>query len=290
MAFPDLAPDLKSRMPSCAAGSCRTSRSRRSPGSRRARRRCCSEDEADLSYFLANLPADIPVTVVGLGSIVVEQRACRSRHPARPGTRSRSRASPSRRAVPASGWRAPRRDQRSPGSPSCAAFPAPSGGALRGQRCGREDQRMRSLRRGVDRFQRGAGLFKWRHAYQLPPVPGARRCHLHRGTCLTPGDQQRSPRRNGRSPDRAEATADQESRSGAGAETHARPQGLAAIGARRRRGLPSAARGLADALQLPGQSAPPPPPTLKPGRDGAKPCKIGFGRRADEVGWIGVTG
>src|SRR5688500_12911126 len=29
------------------------------------------EDEADLSYFLTNLPADMPVTVVGLGSNLI---------------------------------------------------------------------------------------------------------------------------------------------------------------------------------------------------------------------------
>src|SRR4051812_50122481 len=29
------------------------------------------EDEADLAYFLANLPSDIPVTVVGLGSNLI---------------------------------------------------------------------------------------------------------------------------------------------------------------------------------------------------------------------------
>src|SRR3972149_15429 len=29
------------------------------------------EDEADLSYFLAHLPADIPVTMIGLGSNLI---------------------------------------------------------------------------------------------------------------------------------------------------------------------------------------------------------------------------
>ena len=29
------------------------------------------EDEADLAYFLAHLPADIPVTVIGLGSNLI---------------------------------------------------------------------------------------------------------------------------------------------------------------------------------------------------------------------------
>ena len=29
------------------------------------------EDEADLAYFLANLPAEIPVTVIGLGSNLI---------------------------------------------------------------------------------------------------------------------------------------------------------------------------------------------------------------------------
>jgi len=43
------------------------------------------EDEADLAYFLGQLPAEIPVTVVGLGSnlIVRDGGGARRRHPAR---------------------------------------------------------------------------------------------------------------------------------------------------------------------------------------------------------------
>jgi UDP-N-acetylmuramate dehydrogenase len=72
--FPDLAPDLKARMPEL--------RGRLLPNQPLkdltwfrvggpAQLMFIPEDEADLAYFLEHLPAEIPVTVVGLGSNLI---------------------------------------------------------------------------------------------------------------------------------------------------------------------------------------------------------------------------
>jgi len=74
MSFPDIVPDLKSRMPSL--------RGRLLPNEPLAsltwfrvggpaQALFMPEDEADLAYLLAHLPADVPVTVVGLGSNLI---------------------------------------------------------------------------------------------------------------------------------------------------------------------------------------------------------------------------
>jgi UDP-N-acetylmuramate dehydrogenase len=74
MAFPDIVPDLKVRMPSL--------RGRLLPNQSLAELTWfrvggpaqvlfMPEDEADLAYFLAQLPPEIPVTVIGLGSNLI---------------------------------------------------------------------------------------------------------------------------------------------------------------------------------------------------------------------------
>jgi UDP-N-acetylmuramate dehydrogenase len=74
MSFPDIAVDLKVKMP--------TLRGRLLPNQSLAELTWfrvggpaqllfMPEDEADLAYFLANLPANIPVTVIGLGSNLI---------------------------------------------------------------------------------------------------------------------------------------------------------------------------------------------------------------------------
>ena len=74
MTFPDIVPDLKSRAPEL--------RGRLLPNQSLAELTWfrvggpaqvlfMPEDEADLAYFLGALPADIPVTVVGLGSNLI---------------------------------------------------------------------------------------------------------------------------------------------------------------------------------------------------------------------------
>src|SRR2546421_6584645 len=74
MTFPDLVPDLKARMPSL--------RGRLMPNQSLAELTWfrvggpaqvlfMPEDEADLCYFLRELPPEIPVTTVGLGSNLI---------------------------------------------------------------------------------------------------------------------------------------------------------------------------------------------------------------------------
>ena len=74
MAFPDLVPDLKAKLPQL--------RGRLLPDEPLApltwfrvggpaQVLFVPEDEADLAYFLSNVPADVPVTVVGLGSNLI---------------------------------------------------------------------------------------------------------------------------------------------------------------------------------------------------------------------------
>ncbi len=74
MSFPDLVPDLKSKMPELrgrllANQSLKELTWFRVGGP--AQLLFMPEDEADLSYFLTQLPAEIAVTVVGLGSNLI---------------------------------------------------------------------------------------------------------------------------------------------------------------------------------------------------------------------------
>ena len=91
------------------------------------------EDESDLAYLLANLPRDIPVTVIGLGSNLIV------RDGGVPGVVIRlgrgfneievedGQSRPRRhRGAGCAGRAAPRRKRGSPGLPSCAAFRARS--------------------------------------------------------------------------------------------------------------------------------------------------------------------
>src|ERR1700742_3178782 len=74
MIFPDITPDLKAAMPELR-GRLLANQSLaeltwfRVGGP--AQLLFMPEDEADLAYFLKNLPAEIPVTVIGLGSNLI---------------------------------------------------------------------------------------------------------------------------------------------------------------------------------------------------------------------------
>ena len=74
MTFPDITADLKSRLPNLR-GRLLANQSLaeltwfRVGGP--AQVLCMPEDEADLAYLLANLPSDMPVTVIGLGSNLI---------------------------------------------------------------------------------------------------------------------------------------------------------------------------------------------------------------------------
>src|SRR5215467_14115159 len=87
------------------------------------------EDEEDLSYFLAHLAPEIPVTVIGLGSnlivrdggvpgVVIRLGRGFSNVATEEGARIRTGA-----AVPDVKWRAPPRMPQLPGCRFCAAFP-----------------------------------------------------------------------------------------------------------------------------------------------------------------------
>jgi UDP-N-acetylmuramate dehydrogenase len=69
--FPDIVPDLKARMPKLAGRLMANQRLADITWFRvggPAQVLFSPADEADLAYFLANAPADLPVTVIGLGS------------------------------------------------------------------------------------------------------------------------------------------------------------------------------------------------------------------------------
>src|ERR1700745_3000170 len=74
MTFPDLVPDLKARMPSLRGRLLPTQSLAELTWFRvggPAQLLFMPEDEADLADFLAHLPAEIPVVVVGLGSNLI---------------------------------------------------------------------------------------------------------------------------------------------------------------------------------------------------------------------------
>jgi UDP-N-acetylmuramate dehydrogenase len=74
MTFPDLTPDLKSRMPDLRGRLLANQPLAELTWFRvggPAQMLFMPEDEGDLAYFLQNLPADIPVVVIGLGSNLI---------------------------------------------------------------------------------------------------------------------------------------------------------------------------------------------------------------------------
>src|SRR5436309_12104686 len=74
MGFPDITGDLKARMPELRGRLLANQTLAELTWFRvggPAQALFIPEDEADLAYFLAQLPADIPVTVVGLGSNLI---------------------------------------------------------------------------------------------------------------------------------------------------------------------------------------------------------------------------
>jgi UDP-N-acetylmuramate dehydrogenase len=74
MTFPDLVPDLKSKLPRLRGRLLANEPLAPLTWFRvggPAQALFMPEDEADLAYLLANLPADVPVTVVGLGSNLI---------------------------------------------------------------------------------------------------------------------------------------------------------------------------------------------------------------------------
>src|SRR5205807_9682861 len=74
MAFDDLIPDLRARMPALRGRLLATQSLAELTWFRvggPAQVLFMPEDEADLAYFLRSLPSEIPVTVIGLGSNLI---------------------------------------------------------------------------------------------------------------------------------------------------------------------------------------------------------------------------
>src|SRR3569832_918625 len=74
MAFPDIVPELKKRLPNLRGRLIANQPLGEFTGCRvggPAQALFMPEDENDLAYALANLPSDIPVTVIGAGSNLI---------------------------------------------------------------------------------------------------------------------------------------------------------------------------------------------------------------------------
>ena len=187
------------------------------------------EDENDLAYFLRNLPADIPVTVVGAGSNLIV------RDGGVPGVVIRlgrgfnaitieegaSRRAPAP-ACSTSWWRARRSDAGIAGLAFYSGIPGTIGGALRmnGGAYGGETKDVLIEARGVDRQGNAAQLQQCRDGIFLPPLRRRRGRYLHRARCFraAPAIPKRLPprwrrsRRSARRASRATAPAARPSR------------------------------------------------------------------------------
>jgi UDP-N-acetylmuramate dehydrogenase len=180
MTFPDIVPDLKSMMPAL--------RGRLLPSEPLApltwfrvggpaQVLFMPEDEADLAYFLAHLPVDIPVTVIGLGSnlivrdggvpgVVIRLGRGFGEVKVEPGERIRAGA-----AVPDVKVARAAQEAAIAGLAFLRGIPGAIGGALRmnGGAYGRETKDALIEARGVDRqgrvrtFSNGEMRFSYRH-------------------------------------------------------------------------------------------------------------------------------
>ena len=197
MSFPDIVADLKSKMPALR-GRLLANQSLaeltwfRVGGP--AQVLFMPEDEDDLGYMLANLPAEIPVTVIGLGSNlivrdggvpgVVDQARPRLRRHCRRGTRIRAGA-----AVPDVKVARAAQEAGIAGLSFLRGIPGSIGGALRmnGGAYGREtkdalvEARARRSRR-PRACARNADM-----GFSLSALRRARRLHLHAG--YVPGER-----------------------------------------------------------------------------------------------------
>src|SRR5258708_19491385 len=184
MTFLDISPALKAQMPQL--------RGRLDPNQPlaestwfrvrgRAQLLLMPEDEQDLSYFLAHLPAEIPVTVVGLGSnlivrdggvpgVVIRLGRGFSNVAAEPGARIRAGA-----AVPDVKVARAAQDAAIAGLAFLRGIPGAIGGALRmnGGAYGGETKDVLVAARGVDRSGR-ASVFnngEMRYSYRDCAAP-----------------------------------------------------------------------------------------------------------------------
>ena len=211
MSFPDIVPELKARMPELRGRLLANQPLGEFTWFRvggPAQAFFMPEDENDLAYFLRNLPADIPVTVIGAGSnlIVRDGGVAGRRDPARPRLqrgqdRGRpSRHAPARRCSTRMVARAAR-DAGIAGLAFLSGIPGAIGGALRmnGGAYGGETKDVLVEARGVDRqgnvrsFSNAEMGFAYRHCGVPDDVIFTAAVFQGRA-----GDAGRDHRRNGR--------------------------------------------------------------------------------------------
>ena len=295
MTFPDIVPDLKARMPQL--------RGRLLPNQPLAELTWfrvggpaqvlfMPEDEADLAYFLGALPAEIPVTVIGLGSnlivrdggvpgVVIRLGRGFGDVKVEPGARVRAGT-----GVPDVKVSRAAQEAGIAGLAFFRGIPGAIGGALRmnGGAYGRETKDALIEARGVDRagrlrvFANGDMHYSYRHCGVPDDVIFT--AALFQGE---PGDPGEDRRRDGQDHRVARGhPADQEPHRRLDLQEPARPQGLAGHRCRR---LPRPQGrwrpGVGDALQLPDQSRQRHRRRHRdPGRDGAQAREREFRRRA----------
>ena len=210
-------------------------------------------DEADLSYFMANTPAEIPVTIIGLGSnllvrdggiggVVIRLGRGFGDIKIEDGSRLRAGA-----AVPDVKVARAAADAGIAGLSFYRGIPGCVGGALRmnGGAHGRETCEVVVEARAVDRAGQRACASRGGASLRLPPLRRARGPDLHRGALPRRARRTRSdPRRDGRHRGLPRAgAADQEPHRRLDLQEPSRQQSLAAHRCRRLpRACASAAR------------------------------------------------
>ncbi len=192
MSFPDIVPDLKARMPQLR-GRLLANQSLAELAWFRvggpAQAFYMPEDENDLAYFLRNLPAEIPVIVVGAGSNLIVRdggvpgvvvRLGRGFNAVTVENDHRVRAGAALLDAMVA------REAQKAGVAGLAflsGIPGSIGGALRmnGGAYGGETKDVLIEARGVDRQRQSAHFQQRRHGIFLSPLRRCRRRHLHVG-------------------------------------------------------------------------------------------------------------
>ena len=209
-AFPDIVPDLKSRMPDLR-GRLLANQTLdpftwfRVGGPAQAL--FMPEDESDLAYFLKNLPADIPLTVIGAASNMIVRDGGVPGAVVRLGRGFNDVAIEDGHRVRAGSAildvLVARAAQKAGvgGLSFLSGIPGTIGGALRmnGGAYGGETKDVLIEATGVDRQGNTPHLQQCRHGIFLSPLRRARGCHLHRRAVARPRRRSgKNRRRDGR--------------------------------------------------------------------------------------------
>ncbi len=194
MSFPDIVPELKARMPNLRGRLLANQPLGEFTWFRvggPAQAFFMPEDENDLAYFLRNLPAEIPVTVIGAGSNLIVRDGGVPGVVVRLGrgfneiaVEDGHRVAPARAVLDVMVARAAQKAGIA-GLAFLSGIPGTIGGALRmnGGAYGGETKDVLIEARGVDRAGRYAQLQQCRDGIFLSPLRRAGRCHLHRARC-----------------------------------------------------------------------------------------------------------